>query len=306
MNTYDVIIVGGGPGGYTAAMYCARAALKTLIVEEIPADHQLFAEEYVENYPGFDDGIEGSELSERIQHGAEKFGAKTLYARVYSLRLDEEPKTVYTTQGNFKCKSVILAMGASPRSLGVPGESRFSGKGLSYDAACDGTSFAGKTVAVIGGGSSAVDDAVFLSPICKKVYLINPESTCKASRPALDALHKAQNILPLYRTVVTQLLSKNDKIVGIEVLDKTNHHRGEITCDGIFVAIGKIPNTKLCRSYLDMNEQGFIIANETTRTNLDGVYATGDLRTKPVRQIITAAADGAVAAMNAEKYVREN
>lgn len=303
---YDVIIIGGGPGGYTAALYSARAALKTLVVEELVAGGQMSTTEWVENYPGFDSGIEGLELAQKMQKGAEKFGAKTLYARVHAIDFKSEPKKVYTTQGNFQCKSIILAMGASPRSLGLPNESDLLGNGLSYCAACDGAFFKGKTVAVIGGGNSALGEAITLSSICEKVFLIHHSDTFRGEQASIEAIHRIPNIVPLYHTAVTRLLSNEGRVSGIEIMDKTNSNKAVIDCDGIFIAIGRIPNTQLCRPYLSMDERGYIIADETTRTNVKGVFATGDLRTKPLRQIITAASDGAVAAMNAEEYIRRN
>lgn len=303
---YDVIIIGGGPGGYTAALYSARAALKTLIIEELAAGGQMSTTEYVENYPGFDDGIEGFELAQKMQKSAEKFGAETLYARVHAIDFKSEPKKVYTTQGNFQCKSIILAMGASPRSLGLPNESELLGHGLSYCATCDGAFFKGKSVAVIGGGNSALSEAITLSSICEKVFLIHHKDTFKGEQASIKAVHQTPNIVPLYHTVVTKLLSDEGKVCGIEVADKTNNNKAVIDCEGIFIAIGRMPNTKLCRPYLSMDKNGYIIADETTKTNVKGVFATGDLRTKPLRQIITAASDGAVAAMNAEEYIRKN
>lgn len=305
-NKYDVIIIGGGPGGYTAALYCARAALNTLIIEELAAGGQMSVTEYVENYPGFDDGIEGFELAQKMQKGAERFGAETLYARVYALDLKPDTKKVYTTQGDYECKSLILAMGASPRSLGLPGESSLLGNGLSYCATCDGAFFKGKTVVVIGGGNSALGEAVTLSSLCEKVFLVHHRGAFRAEQSSINAVHEKSNIITLYHTAVTKLLSDNGKVCGIEVLDKTSGNKAVIDCEGIFVAIGRIPNTKLCRPYIAMDEQGYIIADETTKTNIQGVFATGDLRTKPLRQIITAASDGAVAAMNAEEYIRRN
>ena len=302
---YDVIIIGGGPGGYTSAIYCARSSLKTLIIEETHAGGQISSTGNVD-YPGFEDGIEGSRLLEKMRTDAENHGAKTLFAKVYSLNLEKREKTVFTTKGDFKCRSVILAMGASPRRLGLPGESALSGRGVNYYISERDDFYKGKTAAVIGGGSAALDNAVILSDICKKVYLIHEGGGFKADDSLINDVLRRSNIVVLYHTEISGLLSEDGVVTGLSLTDKTSGRKGVIDCNGIFVAIGKTPNTRLLRFHLKTDKDGYVIADETTRTNIDGVFATGDLRTKPLRQIITAASDGAVAAMNAKEYIRRN
>lgn len=305
MYEYDVIIAGGGPAGYSAALYCARASLRTLLIEELAAGGQMSLAPYIENYPGFDAGVEGLELASKMQKGAEKAGALTLYASVLNLDLRGKNKKISTSKGDFTSKTVILAMGASPRTPGLPGESRLLGRGLSYCAACDGPLFKNKTAAVMGGGNSALGEALTLSYICRKVFLIHRGGSFSAEKISVNAVNDRANIIVLQHTEVTGFIIENDYLAGLELKDKTSGGRSRLDCDGLFVAIGRVPNTKLCRPYVLTDQEGYIIADESTCTNIPGVFAAGDLRRKPLRQIITAAADGAVAAMKCEKYISE-
>ena len=303
---YDVIIIGGGPGGYAAALYCARAGLSTLLLEEMAVGGQMSTTGLVENYPGFDQAIGGFELAQKMQAGAERFGAETLYASAQAIFPEENPKRVQTSQGEFFCLAFILAMGASPRKLGLAGEAEMTGRGISYCATCDGNFFRGKTVAVAGGGNSAAADALSLSAICNKVYLIHRGSSLRAEGRAVQLLEAAPNVEILFHSTIKELLYET-VLQGVVIEKKDGQNRPEteiISCDGLFVAIGRIPNTALCKESPALDPQGYIIAGEDTKTSVPGVYAAGDLRTKPLRQIITAAADGATAAVFAEEYIR--
>lgn len=298
----DVAILGGGPGGYTAALYCARADLKTLVLEKLSPGGQMATTSQVDNYPGFDEGVDGFELGEKMKRGAERFGATTLLAEVTSVELETNPKVVHTTSGDVVAKAVILATGASARELGIAQEAKFRGRGVAYCATCDGMMYRGKTVVVVGGGNSAAADALYLSRICKKVYLVHRRDRLRAGKSYLAPLEGAANLEFVWNSTVTALQG-DTRLTGVQVQDVNTKGLREIPCEGVFVAIGRVPSTSLYRGLLDMDEQGYVKADETTKTNLPGVFAVGDLRTKPLRQIVTAAADGATASKYVEEYL---
>ena len=301
---YDMIVIGGGPGGYTAALYAARAGLKTLVLEKLSAGGQMALTSQVDNYPGFAEGIDGFELGQQMQAGAERFGAKTELAEVLSLALDGSIKAVTTSEGTFYGKTVVLSTGANPKLLGVPGEKELTGKGVNYCAHCDGMFYRGKTVVVVGGGNTAAADALHLSRLCKKVYLVHRRDSLRATKIYHAPLMDAENVEFLWNSTVTTLHS-GEKLTGIRVKDVNTGVESDIECDGIFVSIGRSPATNLVKGQLELDEAGYVVADETTRTNLPGVFAVGDIRTKALRQIITAASDGAMAAHFAEEYLAE-
>nr|WP_300129519.1 thioredoxin-disulfide reductase [uncultured Butyricicoccus sp.] len=301
---YDVVIIGGGPGGYAAALYCVRAGLDTLVLEKLSAGGQMATTTQVDNYPGFDEGIDGFELAEKMQRGAERFGAVTEYAEVTALDLNASPKRITTSAGTVLAKAVILATGASPRLLGVPNEQAMRGHGVSYCATCDGMFFRNKTVVVAGGGNSAAEDALALSKICKKVYLVHRRDTLRATQSYLAPLQKASNLEFVWNKQIDRLLVDNQQLTGIGMTDRVTGETSELSCDGLFVAVGRVPDTALVKEQVALDEQGYIIADETTRTSVPGVFVVGDARTKPMRQIITAAADGATASKFVEEYLQ--
>ena len=304
-HTYDMIVIGGGPGGYTAALYAARAGLRTLVLEKLSAGGQMALTSQVDNYPGFADGVDGFELGQQMQSGAERFGAKTELAEVLSLELDGDFKTVETTEGTFYGKTVVLSTGANPRLLGVPKEKELTGKGVNYCAHCDGMFYRGKTVVVVGGGNTAAADALHLSRLCKKVYLVHRRDSLRATKIYHKPLMSAENVEFLWNSTVTQLHS-GEKLTGIRIQNVITGEETDIECDGIFVSIGRSPATSLAAGQLDLDEAGYVIADESTRTNIPGVFAVGDIRTKVLRQIITAASDGAMAAHFADEYLAES
>lgn len=304
-STYDVVIIGGGPGGYAAALYCARAGLSTLVLEKLSAGGQMATTTQVDNYPGFDEGIDGFELAEKMQRGAERFGAETAYAEVTALDLAAQPKRITTSAGEVLGQTVVLATGASPRPLGIPDEDALRGRGVSYCATCDGMFFRGKTVVVAGGGNSAAEDALVLSKICKKVYLVHRRDTLRATKSYLAPLEKAQNLEFVWNKQIDRLIAPEGQLTGVGMTDRVTGEVSTLDADGLFVAIGRIPDTKLIAGQVDLDEQGYIIADETTRTSVPGVFAVGDARTKPLRQIITAAADGATASKFVEEYLNQ-
>ncbi len=300
---YDMIVIGGGPAGYTAALYAARSGLSVLVLEKLSAGGQMTNTEQIDNYPGFPEGIGGFELGERMQKGALRFGAENQFSEVKSVELSGQVKIVRTRKKEFQARTVVLAAGAYPRKTGVEGEDRFAGRGVAYCAACDGMFYKDKTVAVYGGGNSAVEDALLLSRICKKVYLIHRRDTLRATKVYQDALF-GSSVELVWNSRVTAFLG-DKHLSGVEIDDTKTGEKRELSLDGIFVSIGRIPDTGLFEGQVDMDEAGYLIADETTRTNLPGVFAAGDVRTKQLRQVITAAADGAAAAWNAEQYLAE-
>jgi thioredoxin reductase (NADPH) len=300
---YDMIVIGGGPAGYTAALYAARSGLSVLVLEKLSAGGQMTNTEQIDNYPGFPEGIGGFELGERMQKGALRFGAENQFSEVKSVELSGQVKIVRTRKKEFQARTVVLAAGAYPRKTGVEGEDRFAGRGVAYCAACDGMFYKDKTVAVYGGGNSAVEDALLLSRICKKVYLIHRRDALRATKVYQDALF-GSSVELVWNSRVTAFLG-DKHLTGVEIEDTKTGEKRELSLDGIFVSIGRIPDTGLFEGQVDMDEAGYLIADETTRTNLPGVFAAGDVRTKQLRQVITAAADGAAAAWNAEQYLAE-
>ena len=297
----DTIIIGGGPAGYTAALYAVRAGLDTLVLEKFSAGGQMTQTQQIDNYPGYEEGIDGFTLGYKMQQSAERFGSKTIQTEVLSVDLKVSPKKVTTDMGDFFAKTVIIATGADHRHLGIEDEEKLIGKGVAYCAACDGMMYRGKTVAVVGGGNSAAADALLLSKICEKVYLIHRRDTMKATKIYHEPLMKEKNIEFKWNSQVDKLLY-DEKIKGV-VLKNKDGSTQEISLDGLFVSIGRNPATELFRDQLELDSSGYIVADESTKTNLPGVFAVGDVRTKAVRQIITAAADGAVAAHFAEEFI---
>ena len=302
MEILDTVIIGGGPAGYSAALYCTRAGLSTVIVEKMTPGGQMATTTQIDNYPGFEEGIDGFELGDKMRKGAERFGAKTHYAEVTGVSLEENPKKIATTNGDLYAKTVVIATGAAPRELGIADEQRFRGKGVGYCATCDGMFFRGKTVAVNGGGNTAVEDALFLSKLCEKVYLIHRRDTLRASRAEAQALEKAPNVEFLWNKVVTGLEGA-DKLEKIVLQDTVTKDTTTLDAQGLFVAIGRVPSTELFKDVLKTDAFGYIEADETTRTSIPGVFAVGDVRTKPLRQVVTAVVDGAVASKYIEEYI---
>ena len=299
---YDMIVIGGGPAGYTAALYGARAGLEVLVLEKFSAGGQMTQTQQIDNYPGFDEGIDGFSLGFKMQAGAEKYGARTEQTEVLSVKLDESPKVISTDIGDFFAKTVVVATGAEHKHLGIDGEDALIGRGVGYCAACDGMLFRGKTVAVVGGGNSAAADALLLSKICAKVYVIHRRDTMRAEKIYHEPLMQAENVEFKWNCTVEEFVA-DAKLSAVVIADKLSGEKETLELDGLFISVGRSPVTELFRGQLDIDAQGYIVADETTRTNIAGVYAVGDVRTKVVRQIVTAAADGAVAVHFAQEYI---
>lgn len=300
---HDVAVIGGGPGGYTAALYAARSGLDVVVLEKLSAGGQMATTNDIDNYPGFPDGIDGYTLGEQMQQGAERFGAKTILAEVLSAKLTAPIKEIETDAGQVLARTVVLATGASPRPLGLPEEESLRGRGVAYCATCDGMMYRGKTVVVVGGGNTAVADALHLAKLCKKVYLVHRRDSLRA--PAVSVQSLTQNgVEILWNRKVAEILH-DQTVTGVRLADTKTGELSELACDGVFVAAGRIPDTQIFRDEVQTDAAGYLVADETTRTNLPGVYAVGDARTKAVRQIVTATADGACAVHFLEEYLSE-
>lgn len=299
---YDMVIIGGGPGGYTAAMYAARAGLKTVVLEKLSAGGQMALTQQIDNYPGFPEGIDGFVLGENMQQQAERFGAETEYAEVSSVDLQAQPKVIETSEGTFLGRTVVLATGAGPKVLGLAKEKELIGRGVNYCAACDGMFYKGKTVVVVGGGNSAVADALLLSRIAEKVIVVHRRDTLRATKVYHAPLMQAKNVEFQWNSAVTELLH-GQKLTGVRLRNVVSGEETALACDGIFISVGRSPATSLFASQIALDPAGYILAGESTETNVAGVYAVGDVRTKQLRQVVTAVADGAVAVHMAEEYL---
>jgi thioredoxin reductase (NADPH) len=302
---YDVVIVGGGPAGLTAGIYAARSGLKTIILEDKVFGGQIVFSANLENYPGFPEGISGMDIIDKFLEQAKKFDVEISYDGVESIENDVSCKRVILK--NKSCittKTVILATGASADKLGCPGEAKFLGKGVSYCATCDGAFFKGKTVAVIGGGDSALEEALYLANLVKKIYLIHRRDQFRAVKILQDRIKKNNKVEIIFDNVVKEILG--DKFVkGVLIENVKTKQQSRLDIDGIFIYIGLTPNSKFVSNLIQTDEYGYIIANEEMETNIPGIYAAGDARKKSLRQVVTACADGAIAASNAQKYIEK-
>ena len=300
---YDMVILGGGPGGYTAALYAARAGRSVLVLERLRPGGQMALTSQIDNYPGFPEGIDGFELGMKFQEQAEKFGAKTEYAEVRGLELHSDPKVLHTSEGDFLARTVVIATGAGPRKLGLPDEERLTGRGVHYCAHCDGMFYRGKTVAIVGGGNSAAAEALYLSRVAKRVILIHRRDSLRATKIYHEPLKNLSNLEFYWNSAVTELIG-DERLRAVRVKNLLSGEEEELQIDALFVSIGRKPATDLVAGQLEL-ENGYIAADESTQTSIPGVYAVGDIRTKALRQIITAASDGANAAHHAEAWLSE-
>ena len=300
-HIYDIIIIGGGPAGYTAALYASRAGLDTVLIEKMSIGGQMTLTGDIDNYPGFEEGIDGFTLGMKMQQGAERFGTKTEYDEVTSIDFSDKIKKVTTSGGEILGKAVIVATGANPRELGINGEAELIGRGVHYCAHCDGRFYKDKTVVVVGGGNSAAADALYLSRLAKKVYLVHRRDSLRATKIYHEPLMNAENIEFLWNSRISKIVTEK-KVTGAVVESLISGAQDKIECDGFFVSIGRKPATELFVGKLELDENGYIVADESTKTNIDGVFAAGDVRSKVLRQVVTAVSDGAVAAHYAEEY----
>lgn len=304
-KVFDVIIIGGGPAGYAAALYASRAGLDTLVIEKLSAGGQMTLTGDIDNYPGFEEGIDGFTLGLKMQQSAERFGAKTEYDEIISVDFSQEIKVLNGAASSYKSKTVVIATGANPRELGLDKEKEFIGKGVHYCAHCDGRFYKDKTVVVVGGGNSAVSDALYLSKLARKVYLVHRRDSLRAEKIFVNALEKAENIEIIWNSEVEEILSEN-KFNGVRLLSVLNKKYEDVYADGLFVSVGRTPATGLFAGQILLDNNGYIIADESTKTSVKGVFAAGDVRSKVLRQVVTAVSDGAIAAHSAEEYIINN
>ena len=301
-HIYDMIVVGGGPGGYAAALYAARAGLDTVVLEKLSAGGQMALTEQIDNYPGFEDGIDGFSLGEKMKRGTERFGVETKLTEVLSLDLSGTVKKAETSEGPLFARTIVVATGAGPRELGIESEQELIGKGVNYCAACDGMFYKNKTVVIAGGGNAAAADALILSRICKKVIVVHRRDTLRATKIYHEPLMKAENVEFRWDSEIIELLH-DEKVIGIRLRNVKTGEETTLACDGVFVSIGRKPSSELVKDQVEVDPAGYIIADESTRTNIPGVFAVGDVRTKALRQVVTAVADGATAVHYAEEYL---
>lgn len=302
---YDVLIVGSGPAGMTAAIYGKRAGLSVAVLEGNYINGGQILNTYeVDNYPGLP-GISGLDLADKFKEHAVSHGAEFVRGKAERVTLEGDIKVIHTRKEEFRCRTLIIAAGAVHRKLDVPGEETLNGMGVSYCATCDGAFFRDKTVAVVGGGDVAVEDAIFLARGCKKVYVIHRRDELRAAKTLQDSLFSTEGVEMYWNGIVTEIHGQG-KVEKITVENTKTHERQELDVDGVFIAVGITPDTEFVKDFLKLDGQGYIVAGEDGKTSVPGVFAAGDIRTKQLRQIITAAADGANCITSAEEYLREN
>jgi thioredoxin reductase (NADPH) len=298
---YDIIILGGGPAGMTAALYAARSRMKVIVLEKLAPGGQMAITDFIENYPGFVPGVHGYELTQKMEDHARAFGAEVGYAEVYKIRQEDNRHVVETSEGEYIGKTIIIATGATAKRLGVPGEAEFIGRGVSYCATCDGAFYKDKKVVVVGGGDSAIDEAIYLTRFATKVTIVHRRCELRAIKVLQERAFENPKIDFQWNSVV-------DRIEGEPVVQQVVTHdvnTGEqttIAADGVFVYIGLVPNTPFVPEGVQL-EWGYIITAEDMSTGIPGIFAAGDVRVKTLRQVVTAAGDGATAAHSAEKYI---
>lgn len=300
----DIIIIGGGVAGLTAGMYAKRGGMDAVLFERMFPGGQASTTYMIENYPGFDEPISGPDFSMKMENHARRYGLEILYDEVKELELEGKVKKVVTEKETYECKALILAMGASPKTLGLEKEDKFRGRGVSYCATCDGAFYKDKVVAVVGGGDTATEDALFLAQYASKVYLIHRRDQLRASQILQQRVMEHEKIEILWDTVVEAIIGE-EQVEGLKIKNVKDNSTSELKIDGMFVAIGIKPNNELIKDKLNLDESGFVITDENMNVGIPGVFAVGDLRRKPVLQLVTAASDGAVGAIAAQRYIVE-
>ena len=304
MQKIDLAIIGAGPAGISAAIYGARGGLETVVFEQAIVGGQITVTAEIENYPGFEEIMSGFEFVDKMHQQALKFGAEFRNEVVESITLSGTDKIIKTDEETYIARTVIFATGAIPRKLDVPGEEAFTGRGVSYCATCDGALYRDKTVAVIGGGDSAIEEAMFLTKFAKKVYIIHRRDQLRAIHTIQQRVFKNEKIEFILDTVVTEI-NGDTQIRSLSLLNKKTNQTSILNIDGVFIYVGIIPNNNLVADLLDLDDAGFVITDDNMQTKIPGFYAAGDIRQKALRQVVTAASDGAIAAFLAEKWIQE-
>jgi thioredoxin reductase (NADPH) len=304
MTVENVIIIGSGPAGLTAALYAARANLEPLVFTGNEIGGQVSITNEVENYPGFPEGLTGPELVEKFQKQAERFGARVEYAEVTEVDFDDQPFRVRSYDNEYEAKAIIVATGASARKLGVPGEVNFTGRGVSYCATCDGFFFRGKDVVVVGGGDSALEEGVFLTKFASRVRIIHRRDQLRAGFALQERAKRNEKIEFVWDTIVTEI-NGDGAVESVEVKNVKTGEISKLLADGVFVYIGHYPNSQLFKGALEMDEHGYLITDRLTRTSLPGVFAAGEIADSVFRQVVTSAGEGCKAAIQVERYLAE-
>ncbi|MCX7796909.1 MAG: thioredoxin-disulfide reductase [bacterium] len=305
MNEADLVIVGGGPAGLTSAIYASRALIDTVVIEKMLPGGQPILTTFIENYPGFPDGISGPEFAERLESQAKKFGARIVTSQpVREVLQVDNGFEIKTEEETFFAKAVIIATGTSPRKLNVPGEDTFTGRGVSYCAVCDGAFYKDKVVAVVGGGDSAIVEAIYLTRFASKVYVIHRRDQLRAEKILQERAFSNSKITFVWNTVV-QSIDGNRRVELLKLRNVKTEEISELPVDGIFIYIGSTPNSSMVRNLVELDENGFIITDNFMKTKTPGLFAAGDVRSNTFRQLATAVGDGAIAANSAEKYLGE-
>ncbi|MFX4260666.1 thioredoxin-disulfide reductase [Pelotomaculum propionicicum] len=304
MDKRDLVIIGGGPAGLSAGIYAARASIDTVLLERGVPGGLVISTHLIENYPGFSEGISGPDLMIQMENQARRFGVDISSANVQRIEIDERKFTLLTDHGGIETGAIILATGVQPQLLGVKGEKELIGRGVSYCATCDGAFFRGKKVAVVGGGDAAVEEAIFLTRFAEKVYIIHRRGELRATKIVQHRAFQNPKIEFIWHGVVDQILGTNS-VEGINVRDVRDNSKSLLAVDGVFIYIGSTPNSFLLKEHVKTDDKGYIITDENMLTSQKGIYAAGDVRQKLLRQVVTAVADGAIAAVAAEKYLAE-
>ncbi len=304
MKSYDILILGGGPAGLTAGIYAGRAQLKVALLEKLAPGGQVAVTEWIENYPGFEEGVSGAELMQRTQKQAKKFGLEFLTGTITNIELKGAVKKVKTNQEEYQAKAIIISTGTEHKLLGVPGEEKFKGRGVSYCATCDGPFFKEKDIVVVGGGNSGIQEGLYLTRFVRSIKLVEFLDHLNAEK---ILQHKAQESSKFTFFLNHKVLSINgeQKVTSVSVEDRKTGKSKELQADGVFIWVGMIPNTKFLQSKVELDEYGYIITDEKMQTSIPGVYAAGDVRKKDIHQIVTALGDGAIAAEFALKYLEK-
>lgn len=302
-QVYDLIIIGGGPAGLTAGLYACRARLKTLLIEKMVPGGQIMITDWVENYPGFPEGISGAELAERMTRQADAFGLETAYEEVVAIRPEGDVKEVVLTDKSLFAKTLIIATGAFARKLNIPGEDAFYGRGVSFCGTCDGPFFKGKTVVAIGGGDTAVQESIYLTKFVDKVFLVHRRDQLRATRILQERAFSNPKITMVWDSVPEAILGGDTGLSAVRIRNVKTGHIQDLAADGCFVWIGITPHATFIKDTLARDAQGFIMVNERMETSVPGVFACGDIRNTPLRQVATAVGDAAIAAVSAEHYL---
>jgi len=304
-DIYEILVLGAGPAGLTAAIYAARSRLSVLVIEQMLSGGQIATTEKIENYPGFPQGIGGFELGQLLEEQARNFGAEMAMATVQKVSLTGNIKEVHTTEGVFRGKTLIIAAGTRSRSLGVPGEEELVGRGVSYCVTCDGSFFQGKDVMVVGGGDSALEEALALTKFAAKVYIVHRRSELRAIRILQERINNHEQIEVFYNTIVKKI-NGSSQVESVTLHDLAQNKTWDVALNGIFLYVGLTPNTDFLNGDLERTSEGYLVTTNAMETSIPGVFAAGDIREKGLRQVVTAVADGAVAAISAERYLDQH